>query len=183
MKALSIKQPWAWMIAKGHKTIETRTWATKYRGDLLIAASKGKMTKVMRESFEQRYPGKLKEILYGQALATCRLVDCRPMTNDDEDAACCDIYDKAESWVLKGVKEIESFYVNGQLSLYEVKIPKLIKNADGQFICHCKQFAAVLVGDELLCWWHWLGPQGYKTKFNEEKFDNMKAYQESLICG
>ena len=40
MKALSIKQPWAWAIACGHKTIETRTWSTTYRGPLLIAASK-----------------------------------------------------------------------------------------------------------------------------------------------
>lgn len=26
MKALSIKQPWAWLIAAGHKDIENRTW-------------------------------------------------------------------------------------------------------------------------------------------------------------
>ncbi len=38
MKALSIKQPWAHYIASGQKTIETRTWETKYRGPLLICA-------------------------------------------------------------------------------------------------------------------------------------------------
>lgn len=26
MKALSIRQPWAWLIANGHKDIENRTW-------------------------------------------------------------------------------------------------------------------------------------------------------------
>lgn len=40
MKALSIRQPWAWAIVNGHKTIENRTWATTYRGPLLIHASK-----------------------------------------------------------------------------------------------------------------------------------------------
>ena len=40
MKAVSVKQPWASLIAEGNKTIETRTWPTNYRGDLLICASK-----------------------------------------------------------------------------------------------------------------------------------------------
>lgn len=38
MKALSIKQPWAWLIAKGHKDIENRTWKTNFRGEFLIHA-------------------------------------------------------------------------------------------------------------------------------------------------
>lgn len=40
MKALTIKQPWAWAIAKGYKTIENRTWVTSYRGPLAIHAGK-----------------------------------------------------------------------------------------------------------------------------------------------
>lgn len=40
MKALSIKQPWAWLIVHGFKPIENRTWATRYRGRFLIHASK-----------------------------------------------------------------------------------------------------------------------------------------------
>ncbi|WP_286842761.1 MULTISPECIES: ASCH domain-containing protein [Sphingobacterium] len=39
MKALSIKQPWASLIAHGIKDIENRTWATKYRGTIYIHAS------------------------------------------------------------------------------------------------------------------------------------------------
>lgn len=38
MKALSIKQPWAWLIANGYKDIENRSWPTKYRGQFLIHA-------------------------------------------------------------------------------------------------------------------------------------------------
>lgn len=40
MKALSIWQPWAWLIAAGQKRIETRCWSTLYRGPLLIHAGK-----------------------------------------------------------------------------------------------------------------------------------------------
>ena len=39
MKALTIHQPWAGMIAAGWKRIETRTWRTKHRGQIAIHAS------------------------------------------------------------------------------------------------------------------------------------------------
>lgn len=41
MKALSIRQPWAWLIVNGHKDIENRDWWTGFRGPVLIHASKG----------------------------------------------------------------------------------------------------------------------------------------------
>jgi hypothetical protein len=41
MKALSVKQPWAWLIVNGYKTVENRDWNTKFRGRHLIHASKG----------------------------------------------------------------------------------------------------------------------------------------------
>lgn len=41
MKALSIRQPYAWLIVNGFKDIENRSWDTKYRGLVLIHASKG----------------------------------------------------------------------------------------------------------------------------------------------
>lgn len=41
MKALSIRQPWAWLIVNGHKTIENRERSIgSYFGPLLIHASK-----------------------------------------------------------------------------------------------------------------------------------------------
>ncbi len=41
MKALSIRQPWAWLIVNGLKDIENRGWATWVRGPVLIHAAKG----------------------------------------------------------------------------------------------------------------------------------------------
>ncbi|MEN6507015.1 MAG: ASCH domain-containing protein [Planctomycetaceae bacterium] len=40
MKALTLWQPWASMVALGYKTIETRSWATDHRGPLAIHAAK-----------------------------------------------------------------------------------------------------------------------------------------------
>lgn len=41
MKALSLTQPWATLVAIGAKRIETRSWSTSYRGPIAIHASKG----------------------------------------------------------------------------------------------------------------------------------------------
>ncbi len=40
MKAITIWQPWAQLLAEGKKHDETRSWATKYRGEILIHAAK-----------------------------------------------------------------------------------------------------------------------------------------------
>ena len=39
MKALSIRQPWAWAIVSGIKPVENRSWSTKFRGEFLIHAA------------------------------------------------------------------------------------------------------------------------------------------------
>jgi len=39
IKAISLWQPWASAMALGFKKNETRHWATKYRGPLLIHAA------------------------------------------------------------------------------------------------------------------------------------------------
>lgn len=36
--ALSIRQPWAWLIVNGFKDVENRTWPTKFRGPVWIHA-------------------------------------------------------------------------------------------------------------------------------------------------
>ena len=48
-KCLSLKQPYAELIVSGKKTIELRTWNTKFRGEFLIHASK----KVDKEACER----------------------------------------------------------------------------------------------------------------------------------
>jgi hypothetical protein len=41
VKALSVRQPWAWLIIHGGKDIENRAWHTNVRGRVLIHAAKG----------------------------------------------------------------------------------------------------------------------------------------------
>jgi hypothetical protein len=50
--AISIRQPWAFAIIHGGKDIENRTWRTKYRGPVLVHASKG-MTRDEWDDFRE----------------------------------------------------------------------------------------------------------------------------------
>lgn len=40
MRALSVRQPWAWLILHGGKDIENRSWETMFRGQVLLHAGK-----------------------------------------------------------------------------------------------------------------------------------------------
>lgn len=70
MKALTICQPYAYLIAIGEKRVENRTWSTRYRGPLLIHAGKS------RHWFEGADPT---GFAFGAVVATARLVDCLPI--------------------------------------------------------------------------------------------------------
>lgn len=39
--ALSIRQPWAWLIVNGFKDLENRNWRTHFRGRIFVHAAKG----------------------------------------------------------------------------------------------------------------------------------------------
>lgn len=51
MKALSIRQPWAWLILNAGKDIENREWSTRVRGRILIHAGKG----MTRDEYDNAY--------------------------------------------------------------------------------------------------------------------------------
>ena len=69
--ALSIRQPWTELILSGHKTIEVRSWPTKYRGELWLHA--GKKTDINALA---RFNFSGKNISIGAILGKCELIDC-----------------------------------------------------------------------------------------------------------
>lgn len=85
MKTISIKQPWASLIVSGVKDIENRTWATTFRGRVLVHASgsKGKKFKInltdeqMKAAFsvisEQAINGNFD---FGAIIGSVEIVDC-----------------------------------------------------------------------------------------------------------
>ncbi|HSS99913.1 MAG TPA: ASCH domain-containing protein [Terriglobales bacterium] len=93
MKALSLWQPWASLIAIGAKEYETRSWSTKYRGPLVIHASKTTQIDWTDRKFMNRLSNvglDIKNMPIGAGLCLCNLVavyrteDCSPYLSEQE---------------------------------------------------------------------------------------------------
>ncbi|MHA6530215.1 ASCH domain-containing protein [Paenibacillus sp. BAC0078] len=80
MKAITILQPWATLIATGEKKFETRSWPTKYRGELAIHAGKKVDLDACREpeisAALARHGYTAYNLPTGAVVATARLADC-----------------------------------------------------------------------------------------------------------
>lgn len=81
MRALSLKQPWASMIFQG-KDIENRNWFTKYRGPLLIHASKSIDAEGYQwiwkniDRLDLPFLPALKRLPIGAILGSVTIIDC-----------------------------------------------------------------------------------------------------------
>ena len=80
-KALSLKQPYAWLIANGYLLVDDRTWGTQYRGTILIHASKGLYEAYydyLKQNTDIPLPPK-EQLEYGGVVGVASLVlCCRP---------------------------------------------------------------------------------------------------------
>lgn len=122
MKALSIRQPWAWLIVNGLKDIENRTWKTKFRGEFLIHASqyrgpKGDWEKWMK-LIETKYSILLPNspVLAGGIVGKAELVDCVQKSGSEW-------FDGPNGFVLKNAQVLPYHPCKGKLSFFNVDIP------------------------------------------------------------
>lgn len=82
MKAISLHQPYASLMAVGAKTIETRHWPTDYRGLLAIHAAKRKVIRELAVIFRDQAildalsHEVLQELPFGKIVAVVDLHDC-----------------------------------------------------------------------------------------------------------
>ena len=108
MKAISIYPRCAMEIAYGRKTIECRTWQTRYRGDLLICAG------------AKREPG----CVAGHALAVCSLASVLPFAKAHLSPAEMNEMPIRPSyaWMLSNIRPIRPVPVKGRLGLFDVQI-------------------------------------------------------------
>jgi hypothetical protein len=130
MKVITIKQPYATLIAEGLKEYEFRTWKTKYRGDILIHAGKGIDKKAMKkyEHLNLDYPS-------GCIIAKVTITDCvyiddrmRKILEDKNPLVYSNIIQNKEwkgyGFKLENVEKIEKIEVNGKLSLWDYDYPQ-----------------------------------------------------------
>ncbi len=89
-KALTLYQPHAALVMIGAKKFETRSWPTKYRGELLIHAAKNSPQEYLNLMWEWPFSEALFPegdgqyiIPVGCIIAKCELVDCQKITPEN----------------------------------------------------------------------------------------------------
>jgi len=116
MRALTVRQPWAWAIVSAGKDIENRSWPTKYRGWLAIHAAAGPVGDL--DDLPRRVKRPPSSALVRGAIVGLAYVD--------------GMVDKSRSkwfqgewgWVLKNVRRLkEPVPCKGALSLWTVPAP------------------------------------------------------------
>lgn len=73
MKTLSLLQPWASLLIWSVKKYETRSWATRYRGQLAIHASARRMPRDIEEEFPGELIRLVLDLTAGRGIATLPL--------------------------------------------------------------------------------------------------------------
>ena len=125
MKVITIKEPWATLIANGYKEYEFRVWKTNYRGEVLIHAGKS-------YDLDNLERFKYLNLKYspGQIIAKCVITDCvlvdenfsNRMLEKDE-IVYSNLKRKRDrklyGFKLENVEKINPIKVNGKLGLWE----------------------------------------------------------------
>lgn len=150
MKAITILEPWASLIACGAKKIETRIWETSYRGKIAIHAAKSTKCLEMADKDSFRYAlksnaGIMKDqqtgLLFspGYVIAVADLVDCAQfahslipgrntilLKNQEVGKSEIEFGDCTPGrwgWILKNVQRIEPIPARGQQRIWDFDIP------------------------------------------------------------
>ena len=120
MKALSIRHPWIDLILAGTKTIEIRTWATRYRGPLLLHASAG--YGISERDASARFGlGRPAPETLGAIVGVATLIDCRHVRPEDwAGAALPPLEGKLWAWVFTDPEAVEPVPCAGKRTLFDV---------------------------------------------------------------
>lgn len=146
MKAITLWQPWASLVAIGAKSIETRSWAPGYRGPLAIHAGQawdGTLVRLCKsEPFAEvleaaglceRGPrgGWRTSLPFGAVVAVCRVADCLPTEEvfgvygeTRHERAFGDYTPGRWAWVLSDLRQLpEPLPARGRQQLWEWDAP------------------------------------------------------------
>jgi hypothetical protein len=121
LKALSICQPWAYLIVTGDKRIENRSWPTRHRGSLVIHAGLNRdayhqaVEKYGLAALEQKWGlPKLGDEHFGVLCGLVTVVDCEPL-----EAALGQPYATGPwCWILENARQFPPIPFKGTLGLF-----------------------------------------------------------------
>ena len=133
MKAISLLQPWASLVVMGIKTIETRNWATKHRGTILIHAGKSKAGSIFADDLPiKKHIYDFYKLPFGACIGKVEIVDIIPadkleVSLDEMDTltyerkAFGEYSDKRYAWILENASMLKTpISMSGMMSVWEV---------------------------------------------------------------
>jgi len=134
VKAITICQPYAELIACGEKRVENRTWQTSHRGPIYIHAGKSRewLDVVWEGEYEIDRPTGfyLSTLDFGAVIATADVIDCLP-AKEILSGACDEQYPWLRAhkhvngpycWVLDRVRRLEKpFTYRGAQGLFYIE--------------------------------------------------------------
>ena len=124
MKVITIKQPWATLIAEGYKKYEFRSWKTNYRGEIYIHAGKG-----VDKSSMERFKDLNLEYPSSKIIAKVTIIDCLPLNEkiqhqiikENELIYGSNLNREGYAWKLDNVNKINcDKTIKGKLSIWEI---------------------------------------------------------------
>lgn len=117
--ALSIKQPWAELIALGYKDVENREWYTAFRGPFFIHASKNfddDGFNWIKSNFPEINLPSRNEFLLGGLIGVSEIKDCVKQSSSPW-------FFGTYGFVLSSSKKLEKFIpMKGKLGFFKIKI-------------------------------------------------------------
>ncbi len=124
MLALSVKQPWAWLILHAGKNIENRTWSTQFRGDFYIHTGLGfdldGYKRMLPFSHLKCQLPKPENYEKGGIVGTANLVDCVSTRNIDIGTFW---FKGPYGFVLDDVEKLDFIPCLGKLKFFEPDLP------------------------------------------------------------
>ena len=119
MKALSLKQPWAELVANGRKKIELRKWNTNFRGRFLIHASKIPDFDAMKRFGFDNLP-------MGAIVGKANLADVKHYSKKSELEKDKNLHLASSDWgeygfVLENIERVEPIKAKGSLNFWDFK--------------------------------------------------------------
>ncbi len=128
MKAITISQPYASLIASGEKWVENRTWPTNYRGPIAIHAGKG-MQYLTKEELSKHPTGVV--VAIAELTASIMLDEIRDRAatfrRNNLIVGSCKNWSEVSRhkhvegpwcWILEDIKKIEPIIATGKQGLW-----------------------------------------------------------------
>lgn len=125
LKVLTLRQPWATLVAEGIKKYEFRSWKTNYRGKVLIHAGMGIDKEDMKkyENMNLKFPSR-------RIIAIVEIEDCLELNEElnkkiisENNIAYGNKVRTGYAWKLNNIKKINyNKKINGQLGLWNINL-------------------------------------------------------------